>query len=193
MEDKTEWKIGEGSYTEYRYRKNDDKKYVSRQHSPKTLKKNPDSFYSKWGRHATDIAKEENVSTECIHMRVMLYGHPLQRKAKPSLAEKIHNKTEYELACELDMHPQSVRRKLQLYGDAYHVRYHMIKDEQGNRTIRCKGDCGYKSCKDGIYQMPLKGSILGLKDWRDWPRYKNDKYWLHPAHPDYPASRGDKI
>ena len=68
MADKTEWKIGEGSYTEYRYRKNDDKNYVQKQH------KNT-GFIEKWGIYATDLAKEEGVSTEAIHMRQMFPSH----------------------------------------------------------------------------------------------------------------------
>jgi len=185
MANNGDWIIGQGSYTEYRYRKESDKNYIWNVHQRT-------DFLDKWGIRAVDLAEQEGVHTATIHMRVQNYQSPYVRKAKPSLAEKIHNKTEYELACELNMHPQSVRRKLQLYGDAYYVRYHMIKDEQGNRTIRCKGDCNFVSCKNGIYEMPFKGKIKGPKDWKDIPKYKNDKFWLHPRHPDYPESRGDK-
>ena len=117
--DKGNWIKGTGSYTEYRYRKMEDRNYV-RSHSLSTLADNPDSFYSKWGIHATELAKQEGVHTATIHMRVLHYKSPFQRKAKPTLCEKLHNKTDYELAMELNIHPQSIRRKVNKYNDAYY-------------------------------------------------------------------------
>ena len=158
MADKGDWIVGEGSYTEYRYRKESDKNYVEKQH------KNT-GFIEKWGIHATDLAKEEGVSTEAIHMRQMLYGSVYQRKAKPTLCEKIHNKTDYELALELNIHPQSIRRKVKLYGTAYY--------------------------ENPRHEHPLRGKVISTK--KDWRTYaKRTKFWLHPRHPDYPACRGDK-
>lgn len=159
MENNGDWIIGSGKYTEYRYRKESDKKYVEKQHPATTLSEKPDSFYSKWGIHATDLAKEEGVSTECIHMRVFNFGNPHQRKAKPTLCEQIHSKTDYELGLELNLHPQSIRRKVRLYGDAYH--------------------------ENPKQQHPLRGKVISTKkDWRS--NTKKTKFWLSPRHPDYP-------
>lgn len=180
MANKGDWIVGQGSYTEYRHRKESEKNYKKKQH--KTT-----AFEKKWGIHARDLAEQEGVHTATIHMRIQNYQSPYVRKAKPSLAEKIHNKTITELALELNMHPQSVLKNLKKHGTAYHVRYHMLKDQEGNRTIRCNGaECKNKSCHNGILEMPFKGKIKGLKDWKDMTKYKNDKFWLHPNHPDYP-------
>jgi len=165
MANNGDWIVGQGSYTEFRYRKESDKKYVEKQHPATTLSENPDSFYSKWGIHATDLAKQEGVSTEAIHMRVQNYGTPFQRKATPTLCEQIHGKTDYELGIELNIHPQSIRRKVRLYGDAY-----------------------YENPRQA---HPFRGKVISSKkDWRS--NTKKTRFWLHPRNPDYPVSRGDK-
>ena len=144
--------IGSGKYTEYRYRKDSDKDYIWNVHDDTP-------FLRKWGIRAVDLAKEEGVSTECIHMRVQNYGTPFQRKAKPTYCEKVHNKTDYELGMELNIHPQSIRRKVRLYGTAYY--------ENPRQT------------------HPLRGKVISTKkDWRT--EVKKTRFWLHPRHPDYP-------
>ena len=151
--------IGSGNYTEYRYRPDDQKDYVENTHAVATLLDREDSFYSKYGMKAIELAKEEGVSTDAINMRVHLYGTPFQRKAKPTLCEQIHNKTDYELGLELNIHPQSIRRKVRLYGTAYY--------ENPRQT------------------HPLRGKVISTKkDWR--ANAKKTKFWLHPKHPDYP-------
>ncbi len=152
------WIRGTGSYTEYRYRSDSDKDYV-KSHSLATLGDNPDSFYSKWGIHATELAKQEGVHTATIHMRVQNYGTPFQRKAKPTLCEKLHNKTDYELAIETNLHPQSIRRKVRVHNDAYY--------------------------ENPRHEHPLRGKVISSKyDWRT--DVKKTQFWLHPEHPDYP-------
>jgi len=138
-------------YTEYKNRRTTDKVYTERQH-PNT------GFKDKWGIHATDLAKQENVSTESIHMRVMNYGTPFQRRKNPTMCERVHNKTEVELAIELGMHPQSIRVKVRKYGDAYHP---------GEKT------------------GPNKGVVFG-NDWKDTNKAKNNRFWLMPEHENYP-------
>ena len=150
--DKGTWIRGSGSYTEYRYRNMDDKDYVENTH------KNT-AFYRKWGIRAVDFAKQEGVSTDAIHMRVQNYGTIYQRKAKPTKCEILHGKTDYELGLELNLHPQSVRRRVNTYGDAYH--------------------------ENPRQAHPLRGEVISAKvDWRT--QVKRTKFWLHPEHPDYP-------
>lgn len=139
-------------YTEYRHRKSGDRVYVETQHLHT-------DFKDKWGIHATDLAKQEGVSTEAIHQRVYLYKNPHQRAKKPTLCEKIHNKTDVELALELNIHPQSVRVKVKKYGDAYHP---------------------------GEKEGPNKGVIFGKTDWRESRRTKSTRFWLAPLHENYP-------
>jgi hypothetical protein len=150
--DNGKWIRGTGSYTEYRYRKYNDKPYVENQHDNT-------SFIRKWGIHATELAKQEGVSTEAIHMRVQNYGTPFQRKAKPTLCEKLHHKTDYELGMELNLHPQSIRRKVAKFNNAYY--------------------------ENPYADHPLRGQVISTKhDWRT--EVKKTKFWLHPEHPDYP-------
>ena len=157
--EKGKWIKGSGSYTEYRYRKESDKGYVSRLHSSNKLSENPDSFISKWGIHAVELAKQEGVHTATIHMRVLNYGSPFQRKKNPTLCEELHHKTDYELALELDLHPQSVRRRVNTYGDAYR--------------------------ENDRHTHPLRGQVISATD--DWRTYvKRTKFWLHPSHENYP-------
>lgn len=153
------WIKGSGSYTEYRYRTNSDKNYVNKQHSDSTLRDNPDSFISKWGIHAVDLAKQEEVHTASIHMRVLKFGNPFQRRAKPTKCEQLHHKTDFELGLELDLHPQSVRRRVNTYGDAYRENPH--------------------------HEHPYRGQqISATTDWRT--KVKKTKFWLHPSHVNYP-------
>ena len=154
------------NYKAYKNRPEGDKDY-KRPHSEAALRDVPGSFISKWGMLAVTLAREENVSCASIHMRVSKFGSPLQRKAKPSKAELIHNKTEGELALEINIHPQSIRQRLRKHNDAYHINPVKV----GN---------------------PNAGAIYSDDDWRDWPKVKNSVFWLHPLHPDYPAERGDK-
>jgi len=157
--DNGKWINGSGKYTEYRYRPESEKNYTTRQHSNATMSENPESFYSKWGIHAVDLAKQEGVHPATIHMRVQNYGTPFQRKAKPTLCEKIHNKTDYELAIETNLHPQSIRRKVKKYKNAYY--------------------------ENPRQQHPLRGKVISTKyDWRT--DVKKTQFWLHPLHPDYP-------
>ena len=157
--EKGKWIKGSGSYTEYRYRSQSDKGYVNRQHSDSALRDNPDSFISKWGIHANDFAREEEISTEAVHQRVYLYGTPFKRKKNPTLCEQLHHKTDYELALELDLHPQSVRRRVNTYGDAYR--------------------------ENDRHTHPLRGQVISATD--DWRTYtKKSKFWLSPRHPNYP-------
>ena len=111
---------------------------------------------------AVDLAREENVSCATIHMRVKNYGTPFQRKAKPSICEQLHYKTEAEVALEIDIHPQSIKVRLKKYADAYHE----SSKTHGNR-----------------------GAVLGSTDWRQSLKVKNSVFWLHPLHPDYPIQR----
>jgi len=146
------WIKGSGSYTEYRYRNPQDKNYTENQHDST-------DFIRKWGIHAVDLAKEEGVHPATIHMRVLNYGSPFQRKKNPTLCEQLHHKTDYELGLELDLHPQSIRRRVKTYKNAYR--------------------------ENPYYDHPLRGQVISAKDnWRK--NVKKTKFWLHPSHENYP-------
>ena len=188
--DNKNWTVGQGTYKEYRHLAVEDRKYV-KQHSNESLSKRPNSFISKWGIHAVELAKQENVHPATIHMRVLNYGSPFQRASKPSPCELIHQKTIYEVSLERNLHPQTIRRLLKTYGDAYHVNYHMVPGPHGV-DIRCDGTCNWKKCIHGLITHGNAGLILSDHDWKSEHRTKNKPFWLHPKHPDYPVSRGDK-
>ncbi len=121
-------------------------------------------FLKKWGILASDLADEEGVTPDAIHMRVMNYGTPFQRKKLPTLCEVMTGRTAIELAHELNMTPISVYERLRKYGNPYYeanlagpnaqrgvqrAEYHWSKTKMGGLKV---------GCKDG---------------------------WLSPRHPDY--------
>jgi hypothetical protein len=76
-------------------------------------------FLQKWGEHADDIASRENVDTATIHMRVLNFGNPYQRKAKPTKWERKYWKTAKELCYELRIHLQTLELREKNHGDIY--------------------------------------------------------------------------
>jgi hypothetical protein len=77
-------------------------------------------FEKAWGIHADDLACTEGVSVDAIRMRVMKWGNPFQRRAKPSNYEIKYGKTQAQLALELGVHPITVASRERKFGNAYH-------------------------------------------------------------------------
>lgn len=90
---------------------------------PKKIRTNT-KFYQKWGILAHDFAKEEGVTPDAIHMRVMKYGNPFQRKRAPTMCEAMTGKTAIQLAHELGITPICVYERLRKFGDAYYESEH---------------------------------------------------------------------
>ena len=86
----------------------------------KTITRTRRNFKADWGISCKDLAHIEGVTCEAIRMRVLNYGTPFQRRAKPTKFEKKYGKTLYVLAFELDLHPQTVARREHLYGDVHY-------------------------------------------------------------------------
>ena len=157
-----EWNIGSGSYTEYRYRDPDDipVRHKNKPQSIETHKSRPDSFYNRYGITSEELAKQEGVSTTALNMRHMKFGTVWQRKAKPTELERLFHKTNVELAHELGVHPVTIMARFNRYGDPYHVRYHMVKNNAGE-PVRCSGkDCENKNCHDGKLEHPLRNKTM---------------------------------
>ena len=76
-------------------------------------------FSRKWGILAIDLAAQDGVTPDAIHMRVLNFGNPFQRKAKPSKWEELYSKSLCELATELGMHPMSIAQRHQKLGNVY--------------------------------------------------------------------------
>ncbi len=76
-------------------------------------------FKEKWGISCNELAQQEGTTPEAIRMRVRNFGTPFQRRKKPTKFEVKYGKTLGEIALELGLHPATVARRHNLYGDAY--------------------------------------------------------------------------
>ena len=79
--------------------------------------KNP--FEREWGISANELAEQEGVSPEAIHMRVRNFGTPWQRRKRPNLFEKVYGKTIPELCRELNLHPTTLQGRHYTFGSVY--------------------------------------------------------------------------
>lgn len=122
------------------------------------------SFFKKWGLLAHDLAKEEGVTTDAIHMRVLNYGTPFQRKKLPTMCEVMTGKTSIQIAHELNITPISVYERLRKVGDAYYETEHAAA--AANRGKQTAEHHWTETNQGGLRQ----GCKFG---------------WLSPRHPDY--------
>lgn len=77
------------------------------------------SFTRKWGISAWELAKQDDVNTATIHMRVHNFGSPFQRSQKPTICEELCGKTTVELSEELNLHPISIEQRVRKYANPY--------------------------------------------------------------------------
>lgn len=113
------------------------------------------AFEKRWGISARELAQQENVKTQTIHQRVHIYGTPFQRRAKPTLCEEMYGKTQKEIALELGLHPFTVKKRLDMYNDAYY--------ESNWTGAKC----------------------YSHQDWLKDARWGNQQRWIMPQHPEY--------
>jgi hypothetical protein len=131
-------------------------------YTPKNpLSKTP--FSEKWGLTAKDLAFEEGTTTAAIHMRVMHFGNPFQRKKSPTICEVMTGKTAIELAHELNVTPITIAQRLKEYGDPY---YDSGIHGKYNKGVT-RAELHWSKTKQG-------GVAIGTK-----------QGWLHPRHPEY--------
>jgi hypothetical protein len=115
-------------------------------------------FEHKWGITAKELAKQEMVTPDAIHMRVLNYGTPFQRKPKPGYSELMYNKTLVQLAQEIGAHPTAIDQRIRLRGSAY---------------------------LDSAYQHMLGRKLPGCVDWEKQKKALKPQGWLHQDHPWY--------
>ena len=115
------------------------------------------TFEREWGLHIKELAKQEDVTPEALHMRVRNYGSPYQRAPKPSAIELMYGKTTVQLAIELDCTTSGLINRIRHHGDAYYT-----SNYQHNQ-----------------------GRLYSDVDWREERRFGKPQGWLHPAHPAY--------
>jgi len=126
-------------------------------------------FEDKWGEPARDIALREgvdNIST--IHMRVNKFGHPLQRKRKPSKTEILFGETVVELAHRHGSHPNTVSMYIQKLGLPY-----------------CPSPQSAGSWNRGLNHTGIP--------WQEDERYLRVKPWLMEDHPDFYLYRNNSV
>ena len=122
-------------------------------------------FEYHWGISARELAEQDGVSPEAVHMRIKKWGTPFQRKAKPGLWEKQYFKTIWELSDEMDLHPITICQRYHNNGDIYKTKTGKSHPSAGT---------GNKS------------------QWTNPPVYKKLP-WLHPSHPDYGEWRSGRL
>ena len=114
-------------------------------------------FEYTWGFKANDLAKRDCVTPEALHMRVKIFGTPFQRLPQPSICEMMYNKTNVELAYEINMHPTALLTRMNNTGDAYYESNYMHNQGKHLRGI----------------------------DWKTTKWAKKPQGWLAPEHPQH--------
>lgn len=117
-------------------------------------------FVLKWGILPSELAQQEGVQVDAIHMRVHKWNTPWRRKSKPSQTEIMFGKTKADLAREHGIHPLTVQHNVNKYGTPIHPNPSHV----------------------GIWN---KGLTHGEQHWSENKKYKAIKEWLMPEHPDY--------
>jgi len=125
-------------------------------------------FSQKWGILAHDFAIEEDTTTAAIHMRVMKFGTPFQRKRAPTICEVMTGKTTIELALELNVTPCTISKRLQEHGDAYYV----------SDMAVAQANIGTTRAEQHWSKTRQAGIVKGTKEG-----------WLSPRHPEYKTWR----
>lgn len=86
---------------------------------PKGGPRSQTEFRRKWGILAQDLARVEDVSVDAIHMRVLKFGTPFQRRSTPSAYESKYGYTLPQLAELLGTHPTTLTLREKKYGTVY--------------------------------------------------------------------------
>ena len=133
--------------------------------------KNPKAktkFSEQWGITARELAEQEGVTIDAIHMRVHKFGTPFQRRSYPTIAEVMTGKTALQLAAELNLHPITIAERLRYFGD--HT-YDNPEHKRGKGT---------------------RGKTWAKVHWTEsYPGMAHS--WLMPQHPEYHTWRYNYI
>ncbi len=69
-------------------------------------------FELKYGVHVKEFAESEGTTPAAIHMRVMKFGTPYQRRARPTVCEILTGYSKRFLAQHIDLHYNYIAQKL---------------------------------------------------------------------------------
>lgn len=124
------------------------------------------NFHKNWNIPAKELAVQENCMTQAIHMRVLHFGNPFQRRSRPSSCEILTGKLIAEHGKTTGMHPVSVANNLRQYGEI----------EKPNKKVQGRWN---------------RGAQYAAIHWSELRQFKNQVTWLMPCHPDYEWFRSD--
>ena len=88
-------------------------------------------FEDEWGFSVDDLALREETTPEAIRMRVKRFGTPFQRKSKPTVCERIHGKTVWQIAKAMGVTHITIHKCVREGRDPY--------KDHGNRGLRRDG------------------------------------------------------
>ena len=147
-------------------------------HPDSTQRRNDTNFERKWGIHALDLAQQEKVTPDAIHMRVYLWGNPFRRKSKPTKFEARHGFTQYEMALKLGMHPVTVWTRL----------------ERGIDPVTL-ADPAIMALPPEQRALAAVNPDVSINNWRHHRKVINSAtdFWLHPQHPAYDVARAGNL
>lgn len=117
-------------------------------------------FSERWGILAHELAEQEGVTIDAIHMRVHKFGTPFQRRMYPTICEVLTGKTTLQLAAELNLHPITITERLRCFGD------HLYDNPTHNVGKGTRG----KTWAKVHWSISYPGEAHS---------------WLMPQHPDY--------
>jgi hypothetical protein len=110
-------------------------------------------FKEQWGITAYDLSRVEGVTPDAIHMRVMLYGTPFQRRKKETMWETKYGKPLGQLALERGIHPGTI-----------HVRHRVYKSLDLPPTARERADLRDISwTEDPQYKRCMQSTFFTLE------------------------------
>lgn len=134
----------------------------------KNTKHKPTKFHEQWGMDKHDFAKSEGTTPDAITQRLRRFGTPFQRRREPTLYEIFYNKTQQQLAQELDVHPSVIS-----------IRMHKDKCVYTEPSNHCK--------------HLHKGYDDYCERWMNNKKqaFLRSKTWLHPDHPEYNTWRSE--
>lgn len=135
-------------------------------------------FEAKYGCHVKDFARAEGTTPAAIHMRVMNFGTPYQRRARPTVCEILTGYSKRFIASHIDLHYNSIAQKILTRQGQIDVM---------NRLQEAKG------LYSPVYtdNILLDMTSLSTDKWTSIDQQEDKWSWLMLEHEDYLTWRYD--
>lgn len=123
---------------------------MTKQPGYKKRRLKPTKFIRLWGIDPQDMAKQEQLTTDALHMRVMLFGTPYQRKAKPNNMEMITGRTAHELCERMNLNRKTIFSRFAQFTDPFRIpRSYTVRDDLDYQP----GICDHHKYKFWLHPM----------------------------------------